>query len=100
MDRKEIIELLEKNTHAGKVTFQREDGLVSVPVNEFIRQSADSMLYDLNRDTATCMAFIDKPTWINNFACCVVIKALKKRIEELENKLNHDAEIQKETGNN
>lgn len=72
MDKKEIIELLRKNTHAGKVTLQREDGLVSVPVDEFIKQSAESMLYDLNRDMATCVTFIDWPTWINNFACCVL----------------------------
>ena len=62
------------------------EGLVSVQLDEFIKQSADGILYDLNRDMATCMSFIDKPTWINNYACCVVIKALKKRIEELEGK--------------
>lgn len=94
MDRKELIELLEKNTQAGKVTFENIEGLVSASLDEFIKQPADSMLYDLNRDMATCVTFIDKPTWINNFACCVVIKALKKRIEELENELNHEQDAQ------
>lgn len=84
MDRKELIELLNKNTQDGKVTFENMEGLVSSPLDEFIKQPAEGILYDLNRDMATCMAFIDEPTWINNFACCVVIKALKERIEELE----------------
>lgn len=94
MDRKELIELLEKNIQAGRVTFENEAGLMSASIDKFITQSAESMLYDLNRDMATCVTFIDKPTWINNFACCVVIKALKKRIEELENKLNHEQDTQ------
>ncbi len=100
MKREELIELLNKNTQAGKVTFESIEGIVSAPLDEFIKQPAEGMLYDLNRDMATCLTFIDRPAWINNYACCVVIKALKKRIEELENKLNNDAEIQKETGNN
>lgn len=94
MDRKELIELLRKNTQEGKVMFENIEGLVSASLDEFIKQPAESMLYDLNRDMATCMAFIDKPTWINNYACCVVIKALKKRIEELESKLNHEQDTQ------
>ena len=85
MNRQELIELLEKNRQEGRVTFDTGMGLRSAPIDEFIEQSAEGMLYDLNRDTATCMTFIDKPTWINSYACNVVIKALKKRIEELEN---------------
>lgn len=86
MEKQELIELLNKNTQAGKVTFESIEGLVSAPLDEFIKQPAEGILYDLNRDVATCMTLIDKPTWINNYACCVVIKALKKRIEELENR--------------
>lgn len=91
MEREELIELLIRNTQAGRVTLDREDGLVSMPVDEFIKQHADGILYDLNRDEATCLTFIDKPTWINNYACAVVIKALKKKIEELENKLKNES---------
>ncbi len=86
MEREELIELLTRNAQVGKVTFENEVGLMSAPIDKFIEQSADGMLYDLNRDEATCLTFIDKPTWINNYACAVVIKALKKKIEELENR--------------
>ena len=88
MERQELIELLEKNRQEGKVVFDTGIALIAASIDEFIKQSAEGMLYDLNRDTATCITFIDKPTWINSYACNVVIKALKKRIEELESKLN------------
>ena len=90
MKREELIEILQKNNQAGKVTFENESGLMSAPIDKFIEQPADGILYDLNRDPATCMAFIGQPSWVNNYACCVVIKALKRKIEELENKLNHE----------
>ena len=38
MDRKELIELLRKNTQEGKVMFENIEGLVSASLDEFIKQ--------------------------------------------------------------
>lgn len=90
MNKEELIELLQDNLKEGKIVVENECGLATIPIESAINQHADGLLYDLNRDTATCMTFIDQPMWINNYACAVVIKALKKKIEELENKLNNE----------
>jgi hypothetical protein len=43
----------------------------------------------LNRDEATILTFIDDPKWINDFAAAKVIRALKDKIDELENELKN-----------
>ena len=62
-------------------------GLQRIPIKEFIKQPVEGMLYDLNRDEATVLTFIDNPKWVNNYAVSKVIVALKKRIKELEEQL-------------
>jgi hypothetical protein len=62
------------------------DNIISMSANldEFINQPTDGLLYDLNRGEETVLTFIDDPKWINDYAVCKVIRALKKRIDELE----------------
>ena len=42
----------------------------------------------MNRDEATILTFLDDPKWINDFAAARVIRALKEKIDDLENYLN------------
>ena len=56
-------------------------------IKEFIKQPADGILYDLNRDEATILTFIEDPKWVNDYAVCKVIRALKNRIKELEKQI-------------
>jgi len=68
----------------GNIIVATFDGLQGMPLDEFIKQPTDGLLYDLNRDEATILTFIEDPKWVNDYAVCKVIRALKNRIEELE----------------
>ena len=43
-------------------------------------QPVDGLLYDLNRDEATIMTFIDSEKWINDYACALVIRYLMNKL--------------------
>ena len=68
----------------GNIVVATVEGLQVIELIEFIKQPVDGMLYDLNRDELTILTFIDDPKWINDYAVCQVIRALKSRIDELE----------------
>ena len=68
----------------GKLCFMTYESIVSVSIDEFIKQPADGILYDLNRLEETALTFIDDPKWVNDFAVALTIRALKKRIAQLE----------------
>lgn len=68
----------------GNIVVAGIEGLQSMPIKEFIKQPTEGILYDLNRDEATVLTFLDDPKWINDFAVAKVITELKKRINELE----------------
>jgi hypothetical protein len=69
------------------------EGLQVMPLKEFIKQPVDGMLYDLNRGETVVLTFIDDPKWVNDFAVCRTIRALKARIEELELPCDQPEEI-------
>lgn len=71
----------------GNIVISTCDGFKVANLAEFIKQPTVGILYDLNRNESTVLSFIDDPKWVNDYAVCKVITALKKRIEELEN--NH-----------
>jgi hypothetical protein len=50
-------------------------------LDEFIKQPADGILYDLNRLEETALTFIDDPKWVNDFAVALVIRKLKEMLE-------------------
>lgn len=71
----------------GTIAVLTDDGLAEFNVKEFIEQPWEGILYDLNRDNATCLTLLQETgdlVWINNYACAQVIRALKERIAELE----------------
>ena len=78
--------ILEKRDE-GKVVYLSHNGreydMVSTPVEHFIQQPADGILYDLNRLEEVVLTFIDDPKWINDFAVALTIRALKKDVDAL-----------------
>ena len=77
----------------GNVVVSGFEGLQVTPLDEIIKQPVDGLLYDLNRDEATVLTFINNPKWVNDYAVAKVIRLLKKRLEELESELS---ELQKQ----
>lgn len=82
MTDEKIRDVILKCADEGKVVFNTLEGLMYAPIDEFIKQPTDGLLYDLNRDRATVLTFIDDPKWINDFAVSLVITRLKELLEE------------------
>ncbi|MFH1589027.1 MAG: hypothetical protein ABIB43_00475 [archaeon] len=74
----------------GNIVVAGIEGLQTMPLDEFIKQPADGMLYDLNRDEATVLTFIKNPKWVNDYAVCQVIRALKRKIDDLQKRIKSD----------
>lgn len=62
-------------------------GLQVCNLDEFLKQPASGILYDLNRDEATVLTFSEDPKWINDFAVSKTIAVLKEKLEIAEKKL-------------
>lgn len=69
----------------GNIVIATPEGLQVINLSEFIKQPVDGLLYDLNKNEAIVLTFIDDPRWINDYAVCQVIRALKSKIDELKN---------------
>jgi len=74
----------------GNIIVATIEGLQGMQIDEFIKQPAEGMLYDLNRDEATILTFIEDPKWVNDYAVCKAIRVLKNRIEKLEKQLSNE----------
>jgi len=77
-------DLVLKKAGEGKIVFMTIDGPLEANLEEFIKQPTDGLLYDLNRDRATVLSFIEDPKWVNDFAVCQVIAKLKEIIDNQE----------------
>ena len=84
----EIKEIVLKEYQKGNIVVCDYEGLKSMLLADFIDNPTDEILYDLNRDEATILSFINDKKWINDFAAAKVIRALKDKIEELEKELD------------
>ena len=84
--------ILERKAEGRVVYYQGPGDLASMPVAELCNQPADGILYDLNRDEASILAFAgeDNPYWVNNYATAQVIRYLKGRVDELEKQLTKE----------
>lgn len=87
-DNQELLEKIiqEKDTNIYIMTVE---GMKKIPINNFINQSAESILYDLNRDKSTTITIAKTAKgkrWINDYATAVVIENLKKEYDKLSNK--------------
>jgi len=87
----EVFKIIREQELNGHVVFSTFEGLQGMKLDDMIAQSTDGLLYDLNRDKATCATFIkqeeDGGVWVNNYACALVIARLKEKLKEAEDKL-------------
>ena len=78
---KSLKEIILEEEKKDKVVFLTMDGPKSVDIDKFISQPTEGLLYDLNRDRATVLSFIDDVKWINDFAMMKTIIRLKEMLE-------------------
>ena len=79
-----------KEYKRGNIVVSTFDGIKAAPLKEIINQPAEGLLYDLNRDEATILTFIHDPKWINDYACMVVIRELKRQLDECLKQKSHE----------
>lgn len=75
---KNLKDLILKKEKEGKIVFMTHEGPMETDLEKFIKQPTEGLLYDLNRDRATVLSFIEDPKWINDFAVGLVITKLKE----------------------
>lgn len=78
----DIVRIVTEKENEGKIILQTPEGLMEVNLDDFIKQPAEGILYDLNRDKATVLTFINEQKWINDYAVGLVIAKLKSLLSE------------------
>jgi len=87
MTKEELQNIVLDEMKKGFIVFRTIEGLRKQELSEFVKQPLEGQLYDINRDMATCLAFIDEPMGVNNFASNVLIRYYYDKCKELEEKL-------------
>ena len=87
---KEIIESIRDKVLAewdkGNLVYADIEGLKSIKFKNFIKQPLDGMLYDINRNTATILTFLDDHKWVNDFALTKLLEYYYKKCKEYEDR--------------
>ncbi len=83
----EVYKVVKENEDKGFVTIMSIDGLMSMPIDEFIKQPTEGLLYDLNRDRLTTITLGSEGNvrWVNDYAMALVIEYLMKQLKEKNN---------------
>jgi hypothetical protein len=87
MDKEELQNIVLDEMNKGFIVYRTIEGLCKQELSEFVKQPIEGQLYDINRDMATCLAFIDEPIGVNNFASMVLLRYYYDKCKELEEKL-------------
>ena len=77
-------EFIKNQAKQGNVIIRTMDGYEVYPIQNLINQPVEGLLYDLNRDEVSILAFIDDPKCVNDYACMAVIQELKRMVDDLE----------------
>jgi len=90
---KDLAKIQEREKN-GVVCFITFEGVMGANLDEFIKQPAEGILYDLIRDKVTTLSLADKSEimriwWINDYAVAVVIEKLKSEIDRLSKANDH-----------
>jgi hypothetical protein len=89
MDEKEKQENLQKlilsESKKGNVVILGIEGYQLMPIQDFVKQPANGILYDLNLLPEQIL--FDNPKSVADWAAMETIRALKKRIEQLESQI-------------
>lgn len=56
--------------------------LMVTPLDQFVEQPADGLLYDLNRGEEVSLTFLGDPKWVNDFAVALTIRKLMQQRDE------------------
>lgn len=91
MEQKELESIKDKilaEWDKGNLVFADLEGLKSIKFDDFIKQSLDGMLYDINRNLATILTFIEDPKWVNDFALTKLLEYYYNKCKEQEKMLN------------
>ena len=85
---KEIIESIRDKVLAewdkGNLVYADIEGLKSIKFEDFIKQPLEGMLYDINRNTATILTFLDDPKWVNDFALTKLLEYYYNKCKKYE----------------
>ena len=87
MDNEELKNLVLNEWREGNIVYRTIEGLHKQKIDDFVKQPIEGQLYDINRDLATCLAFIDDPFGVNNFASHVLLRYYYDRCKKLEREL-------------
>ena len=71
----------------GRIVIMTIEGFAETNLDEIVKQHADGLLYDLNRDKATILTFIEDKKWVNDYACMLVIKKLKQKLDDRDKEI-------------
>lgn len=83
--RKSVCDWVLSEWDKGNLVYADIEGLKSIKFEEFIKQSLEGMLYDINRETATILTFLDDPKWVNDFALTKLLEYYYNKCKEYEN---------------
>jgi hypothetical protein len=75
-----------KEYEQGNIIVATHEGLASAKLEDIVKQPVDGLLYDLNRDEATILTFVEDPKWVNDYALSQVVRVLHNKVAELESK--------------
>ena len=80
--------IVKDNESKGVVSIMTCCGLMSCNIERLCRQSADGLLYDLNRDEATTLTLgrAGNERWVNDYAVAMVIRYLMNELEKAKKK--------------
>lgn len=83
----EVYKVVKENEDKGLVTIMNFDGLMSIPIDELIKQPTEGLLYDLNRDKITTITLGrgGNVRWVNDYAMALVIEYLMKQLSDKNN---------------
>ena len=68
----------------GNLVYADIEGLKSIKLEEFVKQPLEGMLYDINRNAATILTFIEEPKWVNDFALTKLLEYYYNKCKEYE----------------
>ena len=86
----QILKIIRDAEEKGIVVFWELDQLSGMDLDTMISQPTDGLLYDLNRDKATCATWIKqdgrKGTWVNSYSSALewIEERIKYWLEQAE----------------
>lgn len=81
-EQEDVRDLILGERDKGNIVLATIAGLMTAPLDEFVKQHVDGMLYDLNRGEEVSLTFIHDRKWVNDFAVAQVIRKLVAQRDE------------------